>query len=163
MRLGAGFSLVELMVVLVVIALTMLAAVPAVQERETRKQIEESFALAQVAQQPVAAAWALGMPLPSDNAAAGLPSSSKMVSGLVSSVEVEHGAIHITYGNQSHTVLHGKVLSLRPAVVTGSPVVPIAWVCGYADAPGGMSVSGANRTTIKANLLPFQCRGKTKK
>jgi len=56
-------------------------------------------------------------------------------------------------------VLTGRVLTLRPAVVEDTPVVPIAWVCGFAAVPDGMAVRGENRTDIAASLLPVNCRG----
>jgi type IV pilus assembly protein PilA len=49
-------------------------------------------------------------------------------------------------------------LTLRPAVVEDAPVVPIAWVCGYAPAPEKMTVHGENRTTVPQRYLPWKCR-----
>ena len=43
---------------------------------------------------------------------------------------------------------NGKVLTLRPAVVEEAPVVPVAWVCGSAEAPDKMTVKGKNETNI---------------
>jgi len=37
--------------------------------------------------------------------------------------------------------------------------VPVAWVCGYAEAPEKMTLIGENRTNIPAGYLPVQCRG----
>jgi hypothetical protein len=47
---------------------------------------------------------------------------------------------------------------LRPAVVEGYTVVPIAWVCGNASTPGKMLAHGKNDTTIAAVHLPIDCR-----
>jgi len=53
----------------------------------------------------------------------------------------------------------GKILTLRPAVVEDAPIVPLAWVCGFAAVPGNMTARGDNRTNIPIGYLPFNCRG----
>jgi type IV pilus assembly protein PilA len=102
--------------------------------------------------------WAALKAFPADNAAAGLPPPEKIVSNLVTSVRLDAGAIHITFGNRASGSIRGKVLTLRPAVVEDAPVVPVAWVCGLAAVPGNMSVKGENRTDLPANYLPLKCR-----
>jgi len=153
-----GFTMMEMMAVIAVIAILATLAVPSYLERIVRDQIRESLPLADIAKQPVAAAWASAQSFPADNAAAGLPVPEKIVANYVSSLAVHDGAIHITFGNRASGAISGKVLSLRPAVVTDEPVVPVAWVCGSAEAPDKMTVNGANLTNIKDGLLPIECR-----
>jgi type IV pilus assembly protein PilA len=43
-------------------------------------------------------------------------------------------------------------------VVEDAPVVPVAWVCGAAEAPEKMTVMGQNLTDIRPGLLPLECR-----
>ncbi len=95
--------------------------------------------------------------MPADNAAAGLPIAAKIVNNFISAVDIEQGAIHLTFGNRAHAVLQGKVLTLRPAVVADSPVVPVTWICAQAAAPAPMTVLGSDRTTIDARYLPLNC------
>ena len=153
-----GFTLIEVMVVVAVVAILALLAIPNYAERIIREQIVEALPLADVAKPPVAIAWTLTQTLPADNAGAGLPAAEKIVSNLVSSVSLEGGAIHLTFGNRANNQIRGKVLSLRPAVVEDSPVVPISWVCGFAPVPGKMTAKGMNKTSIPANQLPLKCR-----
>ena len=153
-----GFTMIELMMVVGVIAILALMAMPSYMEKIVRDQITEGMPLAELAKAPVAAAWAAGVPLPASNQAAGLPAADKMVGNMVSSTLVQDGAIHITYGNRANNAIKGKVLSLRPAVVTDAPIVPIAWVCGNAAAPDKMTVKGVNKTDIPLTYLPFKCR-----
>jgi type IV pilus assembly protein PilA len=153
-----GFTMMEMMAVIAVIAILATLAVPSYLERIVRDQIRESLPLADIAKQPVAAAWASAQSFPADNAAAGLPVPEKIVANYVSSLAVRDGAIHITFGNRASGAISGKVLSLRPAVVSDEPVVPVAWVCGSAEAPDKMTVNGANLTNIKDGLLPIECR-----
>jgi type IV pilus assembly protein PilA len=152
-----GFTLIELMVVVAIIAILALMAVPSFQGKYVRAQIVEAMPLADLAKQPVAAAWATTKTLPNDNAEAGLPAANKIVSNHVKSVTVETGAIHIVFGNQANGALKGKTLTLRPAVVDDAPVVPVAWVCGHAKTPEKMTVRGTDRTDIPNNLLPVNC------
>jgi type IV pilus assembly protein PilA len=153
-----GFTLVEMMVVISVIAILALIALPTYTDKRVRDQVIEALPLADIVKPPVSAAWSQGQPLPADNAAAGLPAADKIVSTLVSSVTLQDGAIHIRFGNQANALLRGKTLSLRPAVVEDAPVVPIAWICGRAPAPDKMTVKGTDRTDVPAVFLPLRCR-----
>ena len=153
-----GFTLIELMVVVAIIAILAMIAMPSMQDKIVRDQIIEAAKLADVAKSPIAAAWSATKTLPADNGAAGLPEADKIVSNLVSSVVVEGGAIHLTFGNRANAAIKGKVLSLRPAVVDDAPVVPVTWVCGHASAPNKMSVKGTDKTDLAKNFLPLNCK-----
>jgi len=147
-----------MMVVMGIIAILALMTVPTYMEKAVREQVTEALPLADIAKAPTAAAWALALPLPADNEAAGLPAADKIVSNFVSSVSVQGGAIHIVFGNRASSVLKGKVLSLRPAVVEDARVVPVSWVCGNAAVPDKMTVKGMNKTDLPNLLLPVKCR-----
>ena len=153
-----GFSLIEMMVVLGIVAILALMLIPSYQDKLVRDQIVEALPLADIAKPPIAAAWATAQVFPVDNAGAGLPPADKIVSNFISSTSVQDGAIHLTFGNRANGQIKGKVLTLRPAVVADAPVVPVAWICGYAPVPDKMTVKGENRTNIPAAYLPFRCR-----
>jgi type IV pilus assembly protein PilA len=157
---GRGFTLIEMMVVLAIIAILALMMLPSYQDKLVRDQVFEALPLADIAKKPLAASWAFAQAFPADNAGAGLPPADKVVSNLVRALSVQDGAIHLTFGNQANGVLRDKVLSLRPAVVEGFPVVPVAWVCGYAAPPDQMTVKGENRSDVPARYLPRKCRQK---
>jgi type IV pilus assembly protein PilA len=156
--LRQGFSLIELMVVVAIIAILALMAVPIYHDKYVREQVVEAMRLTEIAKGPVATAWTTTRTLPSDNAAAGLPTPDKVVSNYVQSLTVEAGAIHIVFGNQANGALRGMTLSLRAAVVEDAPIVPVAWVCGYAQVPEKMVTSGTNRTNVPKVWLPVNCR-----
>ncbi|HUK04139.1 MAG TPA: pilin [Burkholderiales bacterium] len=157
-RRAHGFTLLEMAMVLGIIAILALMAAPSYLEKIIRDQIVEALPLADIAKAPVAAAWAAGVPLPADNKAAGLPPADKIVSNLVSSVQVDQGAIQVVFGNRANSAIRGKTLSLRPAVVADAPIVPVAWVCGNAPPPEKMTVKGMNKTDVPPIYLPFKCR-----
>jgi type IV pilus assembly protein PilA len=153
-----GFTLIELMVVVAIIAILALMAVPNYHDKHVREQVVEAMRLTDIAKAPIAAAWAATKTFPADNEAAGLPVADKVVSNYIKSLTVEAGAIHVVFGNQAMGALRGKTLSLRPAVVDDAPIVPVAWVCGFAATPEKMTVMAANKTDLPKNWLPVNCR-----
>ncbi len=157
-----GFTMVEMMVVLAVIAILALLAAPGFQDQIVRDQINGALPLADIAKTPIAASWAVAQAFPPDNAGAGLPSADRIVNNYISSVLVQDGAIHITFGNRANSLINGKILTLRPAVVDDAPIVPVTWVCGTAEAPAKMTVKGDNKTNIPTNYLPFICRARSR-
>ena len=158
-----GFSMLEMMVVLAVMAILALLAVPTFQDQIVRDEIKTAMPLADVAKAPIVAAWVLGEPFPADNVAAGLPPPEKIVNNQIKSVQMQDGAIHITFGNRANGLITGKILTIRPAVVEDAPVVPVVWVCGTAETPDKMTVKGENKTNIPAAYLPFSCRARLAK
>lgn len=153
-----GFTLIELVVVMAIIAILALMAVPSYHDKYIREQVIEAMRLTDIAKGPIAAAWATTKTFPDDNAAAGLPVADKVVSNYVKSLTVEAGAIHVVFGNQAKGALRGMTLSLRPAVIDDAPIVPVAWVCGFAAAPEKMTVIAANKTDLPRHWLPVNCR-----
>lgn len=158
LRPARGFTLLELMAVVAIVAILALMSLPGFVDTIIRNQILEALPLADIARKPTDAAWTATQNLPKDNAAIGLPPPERVVSNLVSAMTVQDGVIHITFGNRANALIRGKVLTLRPAVVDDAPVVPVAWVCGYAPSPGNMTVLGENRTTVPQRYLPWKCR-----
>jgi len=154
----SGFTVLEMMVVIGVIAVLALMVVPSYQEKLVKDQINEALPLADLAKAPVAASWSAGQPFPDNNEGAGLPPADKIVSNYVRSVLIQNGAIHITFGNRANSAIKDKVLTLRPAVVADAQIVPVAWVCGNATAPDKMTVKGENKTNIPAIFLPLRCQ-----
>lgn len=156
--LAAGFTLIELLIAVAVLAILATLALPSMQAPFVRQQVVDSSPLINMAKAGVAGQWTAARTLPADNAAAGLPAADRMVGNYVSSVRVDGGAIHVTFGNQANGAIQGRTLSFRPAVVDDAPAVPVAWVCGRAAVPDKMSVKGSDRTDIEPRFLPLNCR-----
>ena len=157
-KTSQGFSAIEMMVVVAIIAILAMIAIPSSLGRIIKEQVNAALPLADIVKEPIAAAWKLTKTLPADNEEAGLPVSDKIVSNFVSAIAVENGAIHMTLGNKIHPKIKDKILTLRPAVIEESAIVPVTWVCGNANAPDKMTVKGENKTNVPDEFLPMMCR-----
>jgi hypothetical protein len=82
----------------------------------------------------------------------------KLIGNYVKQINIQQGAIHIKLGNRINAHVESKVVTLRPAVVTGSPESPISWLCGYAQPVTDMQAVGSNLTDIAQRYLPLTCR-----
>ena len=153
-----GFTIVEMMVVVAILAILAMIAIPSALTRIIREQVAAAIPLAEAAKEPAAAQWKATKTLPAENKQAGLPAADKVVSNLISRLVVDQGVIHMTFGNKARSILQGKILSIRPAVIEESQAVPVAWVCGNAPAPAKMTLMGDNKTNIDAKYLPFACK-----
>lgn len=154
----SGFTLIELMVVIMIVGVLASVAMPSYQDRVIRAQVSEGIQLTDFARQSIGIYYQRNKTMPADNAAAGLPEARFIVGNYVREVRIVGGTVNIVYGNRSNRFLAGKTLSLRPAVVPDHPVVPIAWECGNAVAPETMKVLGTNATDIPSTQLPIDCR-----
>jgi type IV pilus assembly protein PilA len=155
---AAGFTLIELMIVIAIIGIMATMAVPSYQERVIRAQVSEGLGLASFAEQAVAQYYAKTHRMPPDNLSAGLPPADRIVGTYVEQLEVRGGALKIVFGNQSNRNLAGKTLTIRPAAVPDYPQVPLSWVCGLADVPKRMVAQGNNETNLPPTYLPIDCR-----
>lgn len=153
-----GFTIVEMMVVVAILAILAMIAIPSALTRIIREEVAAAVPFAETAKEPASAQWKATKTLPADNKEAGLPAADKVVSNLISSLVVDKGVIHMTFGNKARSILQGKVLSFRPAVIEESQAVPVAWVCGNAPTPAKMTLMGDNKTNIDTKYLPFACK-----
>ena len=153
-----GFTWLEMLMVIAVIAILSLMAIPSLQETAIKKQVKEGLALAEVATKAVQGYYAGSGEWPADNKTAGAPPKEKIVSSLVSEVAIANGAVTITFGNNANKIIEGKRLTIRPGFVPGERAVPIAWLCHAAKVPKGMEVQGRDETELTDNNLPLECR-----
>lgn len=155
---SSGFTLIELMIVIAMVTILTTLALPSFQDRIIRTQVKEALNLARIARTAVDEYYQHERKLPADNAAAGLPVKDKIIGNFVHQLEIINGTINVTLGKRANQHIVGKILTIRPAIVKDAPIVPIAWVCGKAQAPEGMSITGADATTLENIHLPLDCR-----
>jgi type IV pilus assembly protein PilA len=158
MKKHTGFSLIEMMVVLAVIAILSVMIIPTNTAKIEQKQVKKALKMVEYYKDGIAASFLLTQKFPADNTSAGMPAADKLISPYTTSLEMQDGAFHITLGNDVTQTLQGKVISIRPLVVEDSPMSPISWACGHKPAPEGMLPVGENRTDIERISLPLSCR-----
>lgn len=152
-----GFTLLEMMVVVAIIAILAGLALPSFESRVIRKQILESVELIKPLKDRITILHSTTGMFPKDNKDAGIPEPEKLLGNYVQRVDLVEGALHITFGNKATPKLKDKIYSLRPIVVTGSPESPISWICGYATVPEGMQAVSENRTNVEGSYAPLIC------
>jgi type IV pilus assembly protein PilA len=152
-----GFTLMELMVAVAIVGILATMAMPSFYISRQRSEVAEVIRKADTIREDITDYYNINLSFPSDNNAAGVPEPDLLIGNKFTSMEIEDGAIHITLGNKISKPLRGKVLSLRPAIVSGSPKSPIAWLCG-ADSPvSGMEAIGENKTDLGDTIVPRSC------
>lgn len=153
-----GFTLMEMMIALLILAILSLMIVPMTGNIGIREQVNEALEMTTALKTPIMDYWVVHKAFPEDNEEAGLPTSDKLIGNYVTKIEIVDGAMHLYFGNKANSKLHGQILSLQPLFVEDSLASPISWNCGYSHPPPGMELAGDNRTTVDNKLLPIACR-----
>ena len=152
-----GFSLIELLITIAIISILATITIPSYLINRQRSDVAEAVRMADTIREDITAYYYSNLSFPADNAEADIPEPGYLIGNNVTGIEIQHGAIHITLGNKAAKSLQGKTLSLRPAVVTGSPKSPISWLCGSEAPVDGMEAAGQDRTDLKKAIVPASC------
>ena len=121
-----GFTLIELMIVVAIIAILAAIALPAYQDYTRRSRVTEGLSLAGGSKTSVAEYYTSNTKWPGTNASAGLAPKSQIKGNAVSEVEVLNGKITVKFNEK---VENGKTIVLSPSETSGS----FAWDCKDGD------------------------------
>ena len=144
MKRDRGFTLIELMIVIAIIAILAAIALPAYQNYVSRAQLSEAMVLSEGAKIAVSEVWTATSTPPASNAAANLAPAASIKGKYVSQVVVGAGGIVTATMKGAGSVsscVQGKTVTLTPNFPPVNQPSSIRWNCSSNAPPACVPVS----------------------
>lgn len=129
-RRQLGFTLIELMVVVLIIGILAAVAIPAYQDYVVKSRLVEAAELLSPARKAVSEYYDRWGQFPKNNASAGLPSANALRGRYVDEIEVRDGVIGLLLNNIKYGTVDGKHIFIHPTVNKDNPSAPLNWSLG---------------------------------
>jgi type IV pilus assembly protein PilA len=144
-----GFTFIELLITLSIIVFLAVVAIPNFIAYKNKTYTLDPEMLFVSVRDTIEEFYQERGRFPKDYREAGLQEPDNIQSNFVASLEVEDGAVHITYNNKADDeTLKGYIVTYRPALFSKNPSAAIVWVCGVNEPPKGFLTVGKNRTNV---------------
>ena len=140
----SGFTLIELMIVIAIIAILMAYAIPAYRDYTVRTKAGEGLVVSLGVKSTVSEFWVSGGDISTLNSGNNaIPNAALITGNNVNQVEVSAGVIEVSFSNDP--TLAGETMTLRPILpgTAGNPGTSLFWQC---------------RSTLDNRYLPAECR-----
>jgi type IV pilus assembly protein PilA len=144
MKAHKGFTLIELMIVVAIIAILAAIAMSQYQDYVIRAQLSEGMSLSDAVKTTIGEFYQNRGTFPSNNLSAGLTAPSTISGNSVTSVCTSGGVITSTFGNRVNAAVVGATLDFSPTPHAGS----IDWHCK----------KGTGAPILEDRWLPKNCR-----
>jgi len=133
MKKVQGFTLIELMIVVAIIAILAAIALPAYQDYTIRSQVSEGAVLSDGAKTAVAEFYSNAGHAPTNNTSAGLALAASINGKFTTQLAVTNGVIAVTYGNKANQSISSQTLTFSPTF--GATAGSTVWKCSSAISP----------------------------
>lgn len=160
---SAGFTFVELLIVVIILSILVAIAIPAYRDYEIRSEAAEAMLFISDAKVAVNEFYSRWSRMPHDNSEAGMRMPNALKGHYLRSLQIDNGvmiaSLALDSGSQDNPMQ--RTLTFRPWVNESEPGTPVIWSCAEQDPkpPAGYRAFGdIAPDPLEPKFLPSTCR-----